>query len=256
MSEWVAMSRFSVAQAPNTSAGGDCMVSIIIPVLNEAEQIVDCLQPLQRFRYSGKAELIVVDGGSEDDTEVLAEPLCDAVISTVPGRAQQMNVGAGTSRGEWLLFLHADTELPEGGQWLAGFSQPGQSAEWGFFSIRLSGSEWWARVISRGINWRSRLTSIATGDQCIFVSQRLFKSVGGYPNIPLMEDIALSKALKKLKHKPANPGLVVQTSSRRWRYHGVVRTVLFMWLLRFLYASGVSPKLLHRLYYGKWLYKK
>ena len=246
------MSELSVAQGRTDS---DCpigvpWVSIIIPVLNEAGSVVDCLLPLQSFRHNGDLELIVVDGGSDDDTEVLAAPLCDRLVVATRGRAAQMNAGADASRGRVLVFLHVDTELPDGDGWLQGLSVIVKQGGWGFFSIKLSGDEMWARVISLFINWRSRLTGIATGDQCIFVERRRFFDLGGYPPIPLMEDIALSRLFKRGGQAPFNPGLKVITSSRRWRRNGVVKTVLLMWLLRSLYALGVSPCRLHRLYYG------
>jgi len=246
------MSEFSVAQGRIGSDRpiGVPRVSIIIPVLNEAGGVVDCLLPLQRFRHNGDVELIVVDGGSDDDSEVLAAPLCDRLVVAARGRAAQMNAGADASRGRLLLFLHVDTELPDGDGWLQRVSVIVKQGGWGFFSVNLSGDEIWARVISLFINWRSRLTDIATGDQCIFVERQRFFQLGGYPPIPLMEDIALSKLLKRAGLAPFNPGLKVTTSTRRWRRNGVVKTVLLMWLLRSLYALGASPRRLHRLYYG------
>lgn len=240
----------SVAQGQTSPSSGEGIdVSIVVPVLNEAERIVRCLQPLQEFRHSGGVELIVVDGGSDDDSTMLAAPLCDQVIAAPRGRALQMNAGVRTSHGRLILFLHSDTQLPDDHKWLEPLKTVARSGGWGFFAVRLDGNEIWTKVISQFINWRSRSTGIATGDQCLFVERRTFDKAGGFPAIALMEDIALSKALKRCQQKPFNPQMTVITSSRRWRRHGVVKTVLLMWWLRFLYAVGVAPERLYDIYY-------
>lgn len=220
-------------------------VSFVIPVLNEAAVLPDLLQSLRRaFPH---AELVVVDGGSADDSAALAQALCDRLLHSLPGRARQMNVGAGAARGDYLLFLHADS-LPRFAedalqQVLA--ERPG----WGFCRLQLSGGDWRFRVIGRMINWRSRLTRVATGDQMLFVARDLFRASGGFDEIPLMEDVAYSKRLRRLM-PPRILHQAITTSSRRWRDRGVLRTVLHMWLLRLAFVCGVSPERLHRSYYG------
>lgn len=217
-------------------------LSVVIPVFNECEQIGDCLADLSHLR-DGSVDVIVVDGGSTDDTVDLAEAQADRVINGPKGRALQMNAGAAQSGAEYLLFLHADTRLPEGftPRWLGG-------ARWGFFPVRLTGKHGLLRVIEQAMSWRSRLSGIATGDQAIFVQRDLFEQLGGFPAISLMEDVALSRQLKCIS-KPTVLGVPVVTSSRRWEQQGILRTVLHMWYLRMAYFVGVSPQSLLRRYY-------
>lgn len=217
-------------------------LSVVIPVFNECEQIGDCLADLSHLR-DGSVDVIVVDGGSTDDTVELAEAQADRVINGPKGRALQMNAGAALSDNEYLLFLHADTRLPKGftPSWLEG-------ARWGFFPVRLSGKHGLLRVIEQAMSWRSRLSGIATGDQAIFVQRDLFEQLGGFPAISLMEDVALSRQLKCIS-KPTVLGAPVVTSSRRWEQQGILRTVLHMWYLRMAYFVGVSPQSLLRRYY-------
>ncbi|MGD9660600.1 MAG: TIGR04283 family arsenosugar biosynthesis glycosyltransferase [Porticoccaceae bacterium] len=225
-------------------------VSVIVPVLNEAEGVVAFLDQFKPLRPLG-IEIIVVDGGSVDDTPALAAPMADAVIVAAQGRSRQMNAGAALARGAILLFLHSDTRLPQAQELVAAINRLPANFGWGFFDVALSGKTWWGAVIAFLMNRRSRLTGVATGDQGIFIDASIFRSVGGFADIPLMEDIALSKTLKAKIARPWNPGLKVVTSSRRWRKRGVVKTVLLMWWLRLLYVVGVSPRRLHRLYYGQ-----
>jgi len=170
-------------------------ISIIMPVLNEASQISGRLQALQALRAQG-AELIVVDGGSIDNTAQLASPLADRVLAAQRGRAAQMNAGAAASRGRLLLFLHADTALATGAL-QAVLAAVAAGAHWGRFDVRIDGCHPLLRIVERMMSWRSRLSGIATGDQAIFVRRELFEIVGGYPDLPLMEDIALSRILKR-----------------------------------------------------------
>lgn len=221
-------------------------VSIIIPVLNEAAGIADSLNDLQSYRAQGH-EIIVVDGGSRDDSVELARPLADQVLTSGPGRARQMNQGADAACGDVLLFLHADTRLPGGACDVIGSSlQAG--AQWGRFDVRLSGPAPGLRVIEFMMNLRSRLTTIATGDQAMFVKKDLFFRAGGFDDIPLMEDIALSRRLKKLA-ACACLHQRVTTSSRRWEDEGIFKTVRLMWKLRFCYWLGADPARLVRQYY-------
>jgi rSAM/selenodomain-associated transferase 2 len=213
-------------------------VSIIIPVLNEAAGITEFLQSLAAVRATS-VELIVVDGGSTDPTVALTVPHVDRVVQSAKGRATQMNAGAAVACGSVLLFLHADTRLPPGA--LEAIDHAiAQGATWGRFDVTLEGHSQWLKLVASMMNWRSRLTGIATGDQAMFVTQAAFSAVGGFPQITLMEDIALSKLLKKLA-PPACLRLRVVTSGRRWERQGVLRTILLMWRLRLAYFLGTDP---------------
>ena len=214
-------------------------LSVIVPVLDEAATISAQLGELAALRRQG-AELLVVDGGSADGTARLAHALADRVLDSVRGRAAQMNAGAAASRGEVLLFLHADTGLPPGAAGLIRAALAAGAA-WGRFDVRIDGPQPLLRVVERMMNWRSRLTGIATGDQAIFVRREVFERLGGFPDLPLMEDIALAKRLKWVG-RPACLRQPVRTSARRWQKHGVVRTILLMWRLRASYFFGADPR--------------
>jgi rSAM/selenodomain-associated transferase 2 len=220
-------------------------VSIIIPVLNEAGNLLNTLNCLQPFRHAGH-EVIVVDGGSTDNSVEIANQAADRIIESEPGRAVQMNTGAAITSGEVFLFLHADTVLPDNALELI-TSVPQAKHFWGRFDIRLSSDRIIFRLIETLVNLRSRLSSIATGDQAIFIEAGLFRRTGGFPPIALMEDIAMSRLLKK-QLKPVCLKSRVITSSRRWETNGVLATVLLMWKLRLYYFLGVSPERLSQLY--------
>jgi len=222
-------------------------LSVIIPVLNEAAGLAATLGDLQPLRPH-HGELIVVDGGSDDDSPRLAAPLADRVIDSPRGRALQMNAGAALARGEILWFVHADTRIPPAVLERLLALAPG--ANWGRFDVRLSGDLPMLRVVETLMNFRSRYTGIATGDQGIFVRRALFESLGGFPVIPLMEDIALSKRLRRHAW-PLCPRERLVTASRRWERHGVWRTIGLMWRLRLAYFLGVAPETLARRYYGR-----
>ncbi len=222
------------------------MLSIVIPVLDEASSIRDSLARLQPLRSRG-AEVLVVDGGSADATREIARPLADALIEAPRGRAVQMNAGARASRGDLLLFLHADTLLPEGADAsIATALSPG-TGQWGRFDVTISGAHPMLRVVAFFMNARSRLTGVATGDQALFMTRRAFDDVGGFPGIPLLEDVAMSTALKHVS-RPACLRERVVTSGRRWEKHGTLRTIVLMWRLRLAYALGADPKRLARSY--------
>ncbi len=221
------------------------VVSIIVPVLNEEGQIAECLLRLRETL--AESQLIVVDGGSSDNTVAIAEQLADRVIHAPRGRACQMNAGAEVATADYLLFVHADTRLPENFSnlvelWL--IDRPG----WGFFPVRLSGSHWLLRCVETGMNLRSRLSAIATGDQCLFVRRDLFVRVGGFPSQPLMEDVELCKRLKRIA-TPVTLSCRVVTSSRRWEQNGILKTIVQMWGLRLAYFVGVPAQRLARIYY-------
>jgi rSAM/selenodomain-associated transferase 2 len=221
------------------------MLSVVMPVLNEAAGIVASLQRLATLRARGH-EVIVVDGGSSDATVALATPLADHVVHGPRGRARQMNAGAAMARGELLLFLHADTQLPAQADILIATAlQAGIG--WGRFDVHISGSSAWFPVISAFMNQRSRLTGIATGDQGLFMHTRLFQQLGGYADQPLMEDIELSRRLRAVV-APRCLRQRVLTSGRRWQQGGVWRTIVLMWWLRWRYWRGADPQTLARLY--------
>ena len=219
-------------------------ISIVIPVLNEASRIVATLTALAPLRAQG-AELIVVDGGSSDDTAALCKGLADAVLSAPRGRALQMNAAARAASGAVLLFLHADTRLPDDA--LTQIAQAVQTQPWGRFDVRIAGRSPILPVVAALMNTRSRLTGIATGDQALFVRRDAFDAVGGFPAQPLMEDIELCKRLRRLG-QPACLRAKVVTSGRRWDSRGAWRTIGLMWRLRLLYWLGVPAERLAAAY--------
>jgi len=248
-------------ERPGRAAAGLCLVegrlekrsrrvvciSVVVPVLNEAATIPFCLTTARERALPEEIEIIVVDGGSGDSTVALAEGTADKVLSAPRGRASQMNAGARVASAEILLFLHADTILPHGyARYVqAAMAQPGVVG--GRFDVRLDSDKSLLRLAGAMINLRSRLSRIATGDQAIFVRREVFARLGGYPAIPLFEDIVLSKNLKRagrfacLRDK-------VTTSARRWEKEGACRTILRMWVLRALFWAGVPAGRLRELY--------
>jgi rSAM/selenodomain-associated transferase 2 len=221
-------------------------ISIIVPVLDEEQGIAAALQALAEYRGRGH-EVIVVDGGSNDRSVELARPCADTVLSAPRGRAAQMNAGAAKANGDILLFLHADTRLPPGSDRLIVAGLHHSRRMWGRFDVAIAGRNPMLRVIAAMMNLRSRATGIATGDQAIFVTRTAFGEVGGYADIPLMEDIALSRRLKHVS-RPLCLRERVITSGRRWEQRGVLRTMLLMWRLRLAYFFGAEPTALARRY--------
>ncbi len=222
-------------------------ISIVLPVLNEEAQVARCLQDLQPQR-GADCELIVVDGGSNDRTVPLAEPLADQVITGPKGRAMQMNAGARRASGEILWFLHADSTPPENATERIRAALANPNHHWGRFDVRLSGRHPLLRVVETLMNFRSGLTGIATGDQGIFVRREAFERVDGFPAIALMEDIAFSRRLRR-HGWPIRLRQRLRTSSRRWEQDGILRTILLMWWLRLAYFFGADPARLARIYY-------
>jgi len=219
-------------------------ISIIIPILNEADCLDQSLAKLFAQPWIGKhCEVIVSDGGSCDGSREIAARYPCKVVTSAAGRALQMNTASRSARGVLLLFLHADSELP---------ADPGVviplDAKWGFFNLRLSGGTFVYRVLETAINLRTGVTKVAGGDQALFFNRIFFESIGGYPRIPLMEDVAISKLARTLA-APVRIKSSVTSSSRRWQQQGVVKTILMMWLLRLAFWLGVDPARLHKIYY-------
>ena len=220
-------------------------VSIIVPVLNEADQLESLARRLRILQGEFVKEIIVVDGGSQDGTaEKLAEEF--TVITSEKGRAKQMNTGAAQATGTWLFFLHGDTILSH--HHITRALSDATLGKWGRFDVRLSGEHPAFRLIEFMINRRSRLSGIATGDQCIFIRRSLFEELGGYADIPLMEDVELCKRLKRVSRPICIEDKVV-TSSRKWEREGILKTILLMWKIRFSYWVGTKPEILVKKYY-------
>jgi rSAM/selenodomain-associated transferase 2 len=224
-------------------------LSIIIPALNEADGLESTLRPLQALRAHA-VEVILVDGGSVDATRELAAPMVDRVLRSAPGRALQMNAGALAAQGDILLFLHADSQLPDRADELIEAALAVPHSQWGRFDVKISGRHWMLPVIAWCMNQRSRLTGIATGDQGIFVRRSAFLRLGGFPNQPLMEDIEFSAQISRLA-LPVFIARRITTSGRRWERNGLWRTIFLMWRLRWQYARGTSAADIHRAYDGR-----
>lgn len=223
-------------------------LSIIIPCLNEAENITATLDSLQNIRQRGH-EIIICDGGSSDNSIALSQNKTDHCISSAAGRAVQMNAGANIATGDILCFLHADTIAPDSiDKILLDTIKKREKNKWGFFEIQLNSSRWQFKVIAWFINNRSCISQVASGDQGIFIFRHVFNQLNGFSNIPLMEDIEISKRLKKISPPLCIKKHKLLTSSRRWEKHGISRTVLLMWKLRLAYFLGVSPKTLSNAY--------
>lgn len=219
-------------------------ITVIIPVLNEEKTLAATLRELLLLQPD---EIIVVDGGSVDRTGEIARHLGATFLIAERGRARQMNHGARHARGDVLVFLHADTRLPPAAfdEIAAALGDPRYLG--GRFDVELEGGHWMLKVVARMINYRSRVTGVATGDQALFVRREVFERMGGYPDIPLMEDVAFCRTLKRMGRVACLRSRVV-TSARRWESDGVWRTILKMWTLKLLYLAGVSPARLKQFY--------
>lgn len=235
------MSESSQAQASHPR------VSIILPVLNEAAALPALLDALLRHQLAdGRAELIVVDGGSTDDTVSIAEAF-GRVVQAPRGRARQMNAGAAVARGEVLLFLHADTQLPPHALDVIERALRRPEVVGGAFRVRFDTAATAYRLVAASITWRGQLRHVFTGDQAYAIRRDAFAAVGGFPDQPLMEDLEIVRRLQRKGRFVLLPG-VVTTSARRHQQMGLGRTLLLMGAIRTLYAAGVSPERLHRLY--------
>jgi rSAM/selenodomain-associated transferase 2 len=221
-------------------------LSVIIPALNEDARIGATLAALTPLRGRGH-EIIVVDGGSSDATRDVARGRADRVLDVPRGRACQMNAGAQAAQGDVLLFLHADTIAPQNADDCIRDAMQASKRPWGRFDVRIAGRSPVLAVVAASMNWRSRLTGIATGDQGIFVRREAFERVGRFPEISLMEDIVLSRRLKRLS-RPICLRAHVLTSGRRWENGGLLKTVLLMWWLRLRFFFGAEPARLARSY--------
>ena len=220
-------------------------LSIVMPALNEAAGITATLSALTSLRQQGH-QVIVVDGGSRDTTATLAAAHADRVLRCEPGRAAQMNTGAAAANGDVLLFLHADTRLPDDAA-AAVRRAVQRGARWGRFDVTIEGRSAWLPVVSFMMNWRSRLTGIATGDQALFMQTALFRELGGFAALPLMEDIELTRRLRAIS-RPACLRERVRTSGRRWDTRGAWPTIWLMWTLRWRYWRGTPAAELARAY--------
>ena len=225
---------------PSGSSPGAPALSIVVPMLNEAAALPELIAHLSIWRERG-CEIVLVDGGSKDGSAHLARAAGVLVIDSARGRALQMNAGAAVCRGEVLLFLHADTRLPDAADLAVRCAMANSGLHWGRFDVRIDGRPAMLRVVAAAMNLRSRLSGIATGDQAIFVRRALFEAVGGFPELALMEDIALSTRLRK-HVRPVCLRARVRTCGRRWEQRGVWRTIVLMWRLRWAYWRGVPAE--------------
>lgn len=217
--------------------------SVVVPVLNDAPALAGLIADLRR---DPSLEIIVVDGGSSDGSVEVASG-AHTVCVGAQGRGRQLRRGVCEAKHDWLWLLHADSRISAAA--LAAFSRLRTTPGWGWFDVRLDGEGWPLRVVEAAMNRRAALTAIATGDQGIFVHRDLLRAVGGVPPQALMEDVELSKRLRRLA-KPWRVREPLATSSRRWQRDGTLRTVLNMWQLRFRYFCGEAPERLARRYYG------
>lgn len=223
---------------------GEGSISVIVPARNEQSRIGATLRPL---REPEVREVIVIDGKSEDDTVIAAGALADSVLSSAPGRARQMNAGARASQGRILFFLHADTLVPPGFASAIVSACKAPDVVGGRFDVEIDGAGLTGTVIAAAINLRSRWTGAFTGDQGLFIRREAFERLGGFPEIPIFEDLEMSLAMKRIGRVACLRQRLV-TSGRRWRHEGVLRTVLLMWTLRGLRWLGMKPDGLARLY--------
>lgn len=217
-----------------------------MPILNEAAGLPAILAQLLDYQKHN-CEVLLVDGGSLDDSVAIGRSAGFPVLISTRGRAAQMNTGAQAAKGEFLLFLHADTVLPPSADQIVFKAFEQDDRHWGRFNVRIIGSSPMLKVVAWMMNQRSAWSGIATGDQAIFVRRNVFQSVGGFPEQALMEDIEFSKRIKS-KSRPICLYQKVSTSGRRWETEGVWRTIILMWRLRLAYFLGADPEKLAERY--------
>ena len=239
-----------LTNAKTSTLSKPARLSVVVPVLNEIEALPELLRHLSRLDQSNviKHDIVLVDGGSNDGTVQATTQAGFRVVSSPKGRARQMNAGASATSSDILLFLHADTRLPEGAleQVYSALGQADQPS-WGRFDVRITGDAFMLKIVARMMNLRSRITGIATGDQAMFIHRSLFDQVGGFPDQPLMEDVELSQRLCRIKRPVCLRSRVV-TSGRRWIDNGVWKTIVLMWQLRWAYWRGVPAEQLAERY--------
>ena len=233
-----------------SSCQGPPLLSIIVPLLNERALLPAVLPTILRLQQShGAVEWLFVDGGSGDGSVEYLQAQGLRVIASDAGRARQMNAGAAQASGAWLLFLHIDTLLSTEALTALRRHCEERPPGWGRFDVRIHGRSSMLKVVASMMNWRSRITGIATGDMGIFVHREVFMAVSGFPEQPLMEDIEISRRLKRTS-RPYCLSQPVITSGRRWDEKGVWATILLMWRLRIAYFMGRSADDIARRYYG------
>ena len=220
--------------------------SIIVPVLNEETVIEAQLTHLTAQCADNDYELLIVDGGSTDRTVALAQPF-GRVIHATRGRAIQMNAGAAVASGDVFIFLHADTQLPPNALHAIEYVLKTPKVVGGAFRIQFDDRRWRYRFVAWTTNVRSHWRNIFTGDQAYFIRSCSFRAINGYPDLPLMEDLAIVSRLRTLGTFVLMPQSII-TSARRHEKIGLVRSIIFMWYLRALYRFGVSPAQLQRMY--------
>lgn len=224
------------------------LLSVVVPLLNERPLLDEVLAEVAHWQARYPAvEWLFVDGGSRDGSRQCLQSAEVTLLDSLPGRARQMNAGAAQAAGQWLLFLHVDTQLNAAAiDALLALCQR-EITGWGRFDVRLQGRPAMLRVVARMMNWRSRLTGIATGDMGIFVQRDLFAEIAGYTEQPLMEDIEISKRLRRERWPHCLPQRIT-SSGRRWESRGVWSTIALMWRLRLQYFLGTPAEQIARRY--------
>ena len=226
-------------------------ISIIIPVFNEEKGIIRAVDHLSRIQDDNVLEIIVVDGNHKGNTVLFLRDRKVIALKSEKGRARQMNSGAKKARGDILLFLHGDTLLPNNAiEQIGEVMKLGRYVA-GAFDLGLDNQRWSLNLIAAVASMRSRITRIPFGDQAIFIKRSYFKKIGGFCNIPLMEDLELMKGIRRRGDKIHIIPLKVTTSARKWEEDGIIYTTLRNWLLQFFYSCGISPERLVRYYYTK-----